>query len=735
MRLLVLYLILIVFSLNLYGQSKELDSIKQVVRTTKVDTVKIKALNALGWGLMYQNQDTAIQLGYASLKLAQKTGLEKFIGKSYSSLGVYYWMKGLLDSALIFNDSAFAVFRKINNVDGIASTLGNKASIYSYRGDFYKSLDLYMASWKIVSALGNKKSMCSIAGNLASIYIKLGNYPKAFELYSKALQLAEELGDKRSIALWTGSIGSLYQYTKEYDKALEYYNKALALHTAENNKMDIARELGNIGLVYNAQKQFDKAINSFNRAIDIRKEMTDTRGMASLIHYLGVSYLELNQYKKALEYFNKVIELSLQFGYVDQKASAYQNIGVIYFKQKKMKPAEEFMQKALNIQKEMGDLNAMKNSYSSLTDLYAKSGQWEKAFNYFKLFNKTNDSLFSTEKSKELGKQEASAEYNRLRAVTNAEHKKELEKKEAVAKIEKERQQIWFVLMLCVTIAIAIIALIIFSSLKLTKKQKQIIQLQKNDVEQKNKEILDSIAYAKRLQDAILVPESVLKNRFSDAFVLYKPKDIVAGDFYWMHALNNNRVLIAAADCTGHGVPGAMVSIVCSNALTRSVVEFNQQSPGEILDKTRELVLDTFSKNNPDVKDGMDISLCLINTSNGELEWSGANNPLIYATGGKLHQLKPDKQPVGNYINPKPFTTHKLTLHKNDIIYLYTDGYADQFGGPSGKKFKYKKLNESLQKLCGLGCKLQREELEKNLIEWQGNLEQIDDICILGIKL
>jgi serine phosphatase RsbU (regulator of sigma subunit) len=216
--------------------------------------------------------------------------------------------------------------------------------------------------------------------------------------------------------------------------------------------------------------------------------------------------------------------------------------------------------------------------------------------------------------------------------------------------------------------------------------------------------------------------------------VLYKPKDIVAGDFYWMEEINDC-VLIAAADCTGHGVPGAMVSVVCSNALNRAVKEFHLSDTGAILDKVTDLVLETFEKSVSEVKDGMDISLVSINKLSKKIQWSGANNPLWYFDNGELKEITADKQPIGKTDNRKPFTAHTFVCKPNTTLYLFTDGYADQFGGPKGKKFKYKPLQELLSENHKKEPQSQQTILNTAFDNWKGELEQVDDVCIIGIKL
>jgi len=255
------------------------------------------------------------------------------------------------------------------------------------------------------------------------------------------------------------------------------------------------------------------------------------------------------------------------------------------------------------------------------------------------------------------------------------------------------------------------------------------------EISQKNTEIIDSITYAKRLQQAILPPEEEIYNSVPDSFILYKPKDIVAGDFYFAEH-KDDYFFVAAADCTGHGVPGAMVSLVCSNALNKAVSELALKKPGEILDKVTEMVVDTFKKGHTDIKDGMDISLCVINTKTREVAWAGANNPLWYINNdNELKEITANKQPVGKSEKYTSFTTHVLNLAKGTLVYLFTDGYADQFGGPKGKKFKYKQLADLIFRNKDLPMSEQRLALDSTFTDWKGNIEQVDDVCIIGIKL
>jgi serine phosphatase RsbU (regulator of sigma subunit) len=259
-----------------------------------------------------------------------------------------------------------------------------------------------------------------------------------------------------------------------------------------------------------------------------------------------------------------------------------------------------------------------------------------------------------------------------------------------------------------------------------------VIEQQKGIVDEKNKEILDSINYAKRIQTAILPSNSVVQDYLPNSFILYMPKDIVAGDFYWLEK-KDSQILFAAADCTGHGVPGAMVSVVCNNSLNRSVREYGLTEPGSILDQTRALVVQEFEKSEEEVQDGMDIALCSIQGM--KLKYAGANNPLWIIRNGEIIETKANKQPIGKYEHQEAFDTHQFGLQKGDTLYIFSDGYVDQFGGEKGKKLKSKAFKRMLLEIQDLEMLDQKSYLEKAFLDWKGSLDQIDDICVIGVRV
>lgn len=271
---------------------------------------------------------------------------------------------------------------------------------------------------------------------------------------------------------------------------------------------------------------------------------------------------------------------------------------------------------------------------------------------------------------------------------------------------------------------------------EIAEHQRKMAEDQRQQVQVKNREILDSIEYAKRIQTAILPPQRLVKSFLHHSFILYLPKDIVAGDFYWMETIDDV-IYFATCDCTGHGVPGALVSVVCHNALNRSVNEFGEREPGRIFDKTRQLLQENFAKSEQDVRDGMDASLCALNLNEMELLWSGANNPLwIYRTDeSRLEETKADYQPIGMGYRETPFTTHRFKLNKGDVIYMFTDGYADQFGGAANRKFTKGKFRSLILSIAHLPMDDQYDKLLLYHHSWRGRGFQVDDICVIGVRV
>jgi len=543
-----------------------------------------------------------------------------------------------------------------------------------------------------------KKGIAKAYNNIGIVYDEQANYPKALDYYFKALNMEEEVGDKDRQADVTGNIGIVYKEQGDNTKALKYYFEALKIKEEVGDKKGQARATGNIGNAYYDLGDYPKALEYFLKALKMAEESGYKKGQAINTGNIGNIYKVQGDYPKALEYYFKSLNMAEELDNKQLQANNTGNIGELYLRIGKFKESEEYLKKTIVLDSIVGYRNELGDCEEIISQLYDTTGRSKLALTWYKKAMVLKDTLFNIDKNK---------------AITRKEMTYEFEKKEAAEKAEQDKKDaqqriiIWSVV--GGLILVLVFAGFIFRSLRITNRQKQDIERKNQVIEEKNKDILDSITYAKRLQDAILPPISFIRQYLPESFVLYKPKDIVAGDFYWMWSETTSRqsssgeipekvVLIAAADSTGHGVPGAMVSVVCSNALNRTVKEFKITETGKILDKVRELVLETFEKSENNVQDGMDISLASLTPSDRGilLQWSGAFNSLWYISNREGIEIPADKQPIGKVDKPLPFTTYNLNLQKGDIVYLFTDGYADQFGGPKGKKFKYKQLQELL---------------------------------------
>jgi len=612
------------------------------------------------------------------------------------------------------------------------------------RGQYDTAITCANQSLALAKNLKFKKGMAGAYHSLGVIYRNKGSYPQALQYDLTALELCQQIGDKTGIGINLGNIGIIYMNQGNFRQALNYDFKALAICRELGDKTGISRNLGNIGIIYADSGKYSESLNYALNSLQIHQEIGDNQGVAYNLNSIGTLYFKERKYSNSLEYYFKGLSVAKKIGNSSTMANDFGNIGSIYVLQRKNREGKAYLDSGLNLAKSLGEKIDIKDIYASLAALDSISGDYKTAFKDYETYIIYRDSITNDANTKKI--EEAQINYAFDRKTDSA--KAAQNKLDIIAAKESQHQKMLLNSFIGGFILMILLAFFIFRGYRQkqraniiitqqkeeVEKQKDLIEKQKTIVEEKNKDILDSIMYAKRLQDAILPPVSLIAHYLPESFVLYKPKDIVAGDFYWMERMGDT-ILIAAADCTGHGVPGALVSVICSNALNRTVKEFHITEPGKILDKVRELVLETFEKSESNVQDGMDISLCCINTKTKEIQWSGAYNSLWYIQNGEIHEIEADKQPIGKNDKPIPFNTRHLKLQKGGTFYLFTDGYADQFGGPKGKKFKYKPFQETLSNIATLEMDEQKQKLNEIFEAWRGNMEQTDDVCIIGIRV
>lgn len=583
--------------------------------------------------------------------------------------------------------------------------------------------------------------------NIGLVFIDYGNYIDALKSLQESLQIAEYMKDSSRQASALNNIGMIYDHLRIPEKALEYYD--MSMNFTRYDADSYATYYNNVGLCYYEMGDYEKALDCYNKSIIYADSISDFDGKGNTLSNIGLVYKAEGKIDSAILYFNLSIESYLKVNQHIGTAHSLKNIGSCYYEFNEFEKSIEFCERALSAATKWKALMAQKESCDCLYRSYKKIGKLNQALTYHELYMYYRDSLDNTNKNKELIKLDFQFNYSRQHLKDSLEfaNQQEVQRLVYVADIDRKKN-LQYILFAGIGVLI-IVGGLIFRSYQLKKKDNEIIAQQKYEVEsqkeiveEKNKEITDSINYAKRIQEAILPNQDLFRKYLPNSFILYKPKDIVAGDFYWLEHVDE-KIIFAVADCTGHGVPGAMVSVVCHNALNRAVKEFGLIEPDKILNKTRDLVIETFEKgdsvktikNGDVIRDGMDIALCVLNTKTLELEFSGANNGLYHLHGEELSELLPDKQPIGKYAEVRSFNSQKIKLTKGDLIYLYTDGYADQFGGIHGKKFKYKQLKEILKNNATLKLTEQLDSLDVAFENWKGNLEQVDDVCLMGVRV
>jgi len=650
------------------------------------------------------------------------------------------------------------------------AAFNNKGFISDQIGEPQKAITYYELALKIQEFINDKKGMAYSLNNIAYVYDNQGDVPKGLEYMHKALKIQEEIQDKVGIAISLINIGNVLRANGEENKAIDYFNRGLKINEELQNNSAMAVALLNIGDVYYTKNDTVQALLHFKKALQLYEKENDQFGYAYALVNLGHIYKKQHQYDKALSVFDKSLKMLEQQGDKAGVAKTLVNVVEVLLKQDQTEKAFEAAQRGLKISQELGYPVELQATYELLSRIYAKKGNYEKAYEMHRLYKQMADSVNRQENRKASIHKAFQYEYDKKAAADSI--KVSAERKVFDAKLKQGQTQ-----RTALYLGIAIIALFtafIYNRFRITRKQKQIIEVQNIEVEKqreladhrrvvaeeqkyiieaKQKEILDSIHYAKRIQQAMLTSEGYITSHFSqpdiengrDYFIFYQPKDIVSGDFYWALS-HHNRFYITSSDCTGHGVPGAFMSLLNISFLNANVIERGFVNPADILNEQRQEIIKALNPNgNENSKDGMDSVLCAFNLETYELEFALANNPLwiirtaVSSSGGEskeLIEIKGDKMPVGKYDeNTSSFTSHTFNLIKGDIVYLLTDGYADQFGGTKGKKFKYKHLKELLLANADKSMSQQKEILSTTINGWKENLEQVDDILIIGLRV
>lgn len=592
--------------------------------------------------------------------------------------------------------------------------------------------------------------------NIGYIYQNLANISKSLDYYHKGLKIQEEINDKKGMAQSFNNIGFIHQIEKDPVNALGYYQKSLTLREEIGDKRGIGESLHNLGFLYRnfgdpdckssvkdscLRRGMYKALLYYSKSLAVKEESNDQIGIGVTLNNIGSIHRALGDYIKALEFFDKSVKIREKLNDKAGLAITLNNIGVTYRLQKNLTEAKKYCLRSLVIGKELGFPNIINQAAGELFPIYDNEKDYKNALEMFRLTVSSRDSINSKDARSAADKRHLQYQYEKKAASDSlrAEHEKEL----LNTKLEKEKTReyaLYWGLAL-----VLVFSMFIFNRFRITRKQKMIIeakeqetQQQKQLIELKQKEIVDSINYANRIQRALLASDHLLKENLKNYFIFYNPKDIVSGDFYWAHLLSTGRFAFAVADSTGHGVPGAFMSLLNISFLNEAVTERRLTDPGQILDHTRKRIIQSLSAEGTNYtgKDGMDCSLLCFDLKNKKLQYAAANNPVWIVRDNQLIELNADKMPIGKHEKENiPFATRDFELRTGDMVYVLTDGYADQFGGPNGKKFKAKQLQEVLLSASANSLIDQKQMLFDKFTQWKGTLDQVDDVLVIGIKI
>ncbi len=707
-------------SMGLLAQetSDQTDLKRQWSRQRK-DTIGLRLALEIAKGYKLNQPDSLTK--YAQWVMTQlgdypRQAYKHFAAEACYDLSIAEDRRSNFDQAIAWLDKSKNFYDEIDDELGVLYAEVFQAWVYYDKGEVIQALEMAEEAKKELESmeddLKDNKRFLKVYGNvlsdLGTYYPRIGESEKAIISLNQSLELRESLGDKDDIAEVTMNLGRVLYELKDLDRALLCYERSLELTRQTKNISAQSFILGNRSQLYIDMKRFSEAEKDLKESLNIRIKEGNKKGQATTYRKLGDLYLDQRKITEAKKYFEKSNKIFNDIGYSMGVGQTCLALSFLYQYTKDKDLEFLYADSAYWVLKKVGSAKPLLKSALKIQTLYKEKGMLKEAL------NAAEDVQWAQNQIKE------------------EEAKDLLLKQEYQSKEASANRSVY--LAIGGALVLLVIAILLFRAYRLKRKAQHMAEQQKELVEERNKNMVDSIQYAQQLQSAILPSPQLFEKNFSDHFLIYLPKDIVAGDFYWFYE-NDQYRLWAVADCTGHGVPGAMVSVVCSNALNRVVKEYNLFDPGEILTKTRELVVATFQESQREVKDGMDIALCCLEKQSGQITFSGANRPCwVVAEDGVLHEVKGQKQHIGLQQNMMAFESVSIQ-NKSGWIVLTSDGMADQFGGPQGKKWMTKTLKQKVSEMAQQPGHLQKMNLEWAFQQWRGAADQIDDVCVLGIKI
>lgn len=616
---------------------------------------------------------------------------------AYKDLCWEFLNQSLFDSAQVAADRFFSAGDALNSDRFRAEGRYFKGIALARRGgNEAEAVEAQTEALSYYEKEGNKSGQGFANLMVGFVYYNQRNYVTAETFWLKSRQFFMDAGDEVGLANVYSNLGAIKIETGDYRSARNLLTQALAIFEAHRKFGGVANCLSDLTVV---------CIEEYKLTTDsVRKKHLADSGLFCASRAIEVARMRNDQHLLAFTW-NTMADYYAAVGQSD-KALLYN---------------DSAMQSASSLQ----SMNVVRDALSTYADIYEQKGDYRSALEYYRKWAELNDSISGAES---------------VDKTTAAMASYEARKKAQEVEYEKRQAQlitIAVIIGLCLAAALAVVA---FRAYRKSRKFSAQLADQNAIISQKNADITDSIQYSKRIQEALLPDQKQVRTILGDAFVLYRPKDIISGDFYWVQE-RDNKVFFMAADCTGHGVPGALMSMISSTLLNESVLEKHLAEAGAILDDVRTGIIRSLKQQDeagPEdkTKDGMDGALCVFDRQTRKLTFAGAYNPLWVVRNTELIEIAADKFPVGiSGAELKSFGTQHVDVRSGDMIYVFTDGFADQFGGPSGKKLKYSGFRKIIVEIASLTADEQQKRLSAFFDDWKGSLEQVDDVCVIGVRI
>ncbi len=732
-------LLFVVFSFQLTsGQNNsKLDSLFLELKSVKTDTGKVMLYYRISHELQFMDINKSVEYAEMAIIEARRLKFNKGIAYSLVQLGNIEQTKAEYSKAEELNLQALELMEKINDKAGEAICYNNLGIISHSRNDYSKGLEFYRKSLSLNKELGRSSGEAVSLFCIGTVYENMAQYDSALRYYFKAQQISEKINDDKLRAYALVSLANVYYYMQDYLKAFDYNIEASEIYSRTGNKLGLIKVYSSLGQLAALRDSLDRAVWFYKKSLQVSEEIMSKNDISNALFALARVYEQRGLIDTAFSNYQRAYSNYISEGNSENAAFSLIAMARIEKLKGNFEKSEKLLTEASELAEKIGAPNLLQDVYYEAALTFSARNDFKSAFLYLQKYDDIKDSVMSIEKQNQI-----------LDLQTRYETEKS-EKENEILKQEQKILQITRDFLLGGALMLAITAFFILRSLiikkrdnKLLQKQKEEINRQKEIVEGQKKEITDSIHYARRIQSAILPSEEIIRNLSNELFVLYLPRDIVSGDFYLIRHLDTEITIVSAADCTGHGVPGAFMSML-GVSLLNDIINSNKEliisrdfTPADILNSLRYRVKSALSQTGREgeAKDGMDMSLCVFNRRTMEMQYAGANNSVYIVSGGKLTEIKSVRNPIGIYIAEKEFVNNFIILKPDSIVYLFSDGYSDQIN-PAGSKFLSKNLKLMLEEIYNLPLAEQESILLRKHQDFRGTEEQVDDILLMGVRI